>query len=156
MQIEHLFFPASVPPICPSPLLSLFSFCVIILTSISLLLSPLSGSAGGECDSLGGGYGPDLLPPAELRWINRGHPESPPADPLLQRHARCVWACTLASADKLNLSVRLPLVTFETSLLSTLSMTHQHLHFTFFLLQLSSLCVWSDSALKSQITPELI
>lgn len=64
------------------------------LMSIFLFPSPLSGGTGRECDSNGGRYGPDLLPPAELRWINCGHPESPPADPLLQRHTRCVSTCT--------------------------------------------------------------
>lgn len=155
----NMFFSASVPSLSPlfssSPSPSLSH---TILTSIPLFLSPLSGGAGRECDSLGGRYGPDLLPPAELRWINRGYPESPPADALLQRHARCVSACTFASVDKLNpsMSLHLPSVPFEASLLSTLAMTHQHLHFTFVLLQMSSLCLWSDFTLKSQITPELI
>ncbi|KAI4810614.1 hypothetical protein KUCAC02_013552, partial [Chaenocephalus aceratus] len=36
---------------------------------------------------LEGGTAQISLPPAELRWINRGYPESPPADALLQRHA---------------------------------------------------------------------
>lgn len=94
-----------------------------------LSLSPVSGGAGRKCDSLGGRCSQDLLPPAELRWIDRGHPESPPTDPLLQRHARCV--CVFR-ADKPNLSIskHLPLVTSEASLLNTLAMTHQHLHFS--------------------------
>lgn len=87
------FFSASVLPISSTTPPSLLFFpslsrtiCVTILTSIFLSLSSLSGSAGRKCHSLGGRHGPDLLPTAELRWINRGHPESPPADSFLQWH----------------------------------------------------------------------
>lgn len=84
------------------PLIAIFFspiLCITVLTPIFLSLSPLSGGAGGECDSHGGRYGRDLLPPAELRWIDRGHPESPPTDPLLQRHTRCVRACPSLQTD---------------------------------------------------------
>lgn len=138
--MNNSLFPQSV--FFSFPLLSsgLSNLCITMFTSLFLSLSPLSGSASRECNSLGGGYGSDLLPPAELRWINRGHPESPPPDSLLQRHARCVSACTLVSADKpnLSLSMYLPLVTFKASLLDTLAVTHQHFHFTFFFSQMSS------------------
>lgn len=136
LQIEHIFFSLHLflqflpllfyPSFSPSPSPTI---CVTILTSIFLSLSPLSGSAGRECHSPGGRNGPDLLPPAELRRINRGHPESPPADSFLQWHKRCVCVYTVVSADKFNLSASL---TFETSLLNTLARTRPHLHFTLF------------------------
>lgn len=141
-----LFYPSFSPS--PSP-----TICVTILTSIFLSLSPLSGGAGRECHGPGGRNGPDLLPPAELRRINRGHPESPPADAFLQWHKRCVCVYTVVSADKFNLSASL---TFEISLLNTLARTCPHLHFTLFFLHMSSICLWRDFTLKSQITPELI
>lgn len=64
--------------------------CCCVNAHLALSLSVLSGCAGGECHRLGGRYGSDLLPLAELWWIHRGHPESPPPDPFLQRHKRCV------------------------------------------------------------------
>lgn len=109
VKIEHIFSQHLF--LLFSPLLFYPSFsspspaiCDTILTSVFLSLSPLSGSAGRECHSLGGRHGPDLLPPAELRWINRGHPESPPADSFLQWHKRCVCVYAIVSADKLDLS----------------------------------------------------
>lgn len=107
LQIEDIFPPtASVPPIPSStppslsPLLSIshhhLCHCTNVRLSSPLLsLSPLSGGAGRECHGVGGRHSPDLLPPAELRWINRGHPESPPADSFLQRHKRCVAVCAV-------------------------------------------------------------
>lgn len=87
----NFFHYSSIPLFSPS--LS-GTICVTILTSIFLSLSSLSGGAGRKCHSLGGRHGPDLLPAAELRWINRGHPESPSADSFLQWHKRC--GCTYA------------------------------------------------------------
>lgn len=93
---EFIFFCSSAS--VPYALLSLCfcppscSPCITLWTSIFLSHSPLPSSASRECDSLGGRHCPDLLPPAELRWLNCGHPESPPADSLLQRHERFVAA----------------------------------------------------------------
>lgn len=115
-------------PSSPSPT----TICVSVLTSASplLSLSPLSGSAGRECHGVGGRHGPDLLPPAELRWINRGHPESPPADSFLQRHKRCVAVCAVVFTQINSFSSAA--LTFAAGYLNTLARTRSHLRFTFF------------------------
>lgn len=89
------------PSFSPSP-----TICVTILTFFCPppTPSPLPGSAGGECHSVGRRHGPDLLPPAQLRRINRGHPKPSPADSLLQRHKRCVAmhaSCSLSGETPL-------------------------------------------------------
>lgn len=132
----HLFL-QFLPPLLRhlSPLLSIshhhLCHCTNVrLSSLLLSLSPLSGSAGRECHGVGGRHGPDLLPPAELRWINRGHPESPPADSFLQRHKRCVAVCAVVF-PQIN-SFSSAALTFAADYLNTLARTRSHLHFTFF------------------------